>query len=96
MSLCLCDIVVQYDRLFQLTSDGLQRIQAGHRILHYHGNLLTANRQPFFFSLEPGQIYDTFIAAGIVHAEPDGPVVNVAVGVQHAQEGFRKYGFSGA
>ena len=72
------------DALLNLLADLLQRVQAGHRVLHDHGDLLAAHAQPILFG-ELGHV---------AALEQDGAAGDGTVGVQHAHEGLGEYGLA--
>ena len=51
------DLLVQQDGLFNLRPDGFQRVQAGHGVLHHHGDFPAADGQPVLFLGDFGQIF---------------------------------------
>ena len=57
VSFSLRYMLVQHDGFHDLCADGLQRIQAGHRILHYHGDLAAADLQPVLLLIQLCQIH---------------------------------------
>ena len=55
--LLFAQMLVKRDRLHDLVSDCVHRIQRGHRFLEDHGNFVSANRPIFLpFRIERGQI----------------------------------------
>ena len=78
--------LVMLNALLDLLADLLQRVQAGHRILHDHGDLLAADTQPILLS-ELGHI------AAFKH---DGAAGDLTVGIQHNHKGLGEYGLARA
>ena len=74
------------DALLDLLADFLQRVQAGHRVLHDHGDLLAAHAQPVLLG-ELGHV------AAFVH---DGAAGDLTVDIQHTHEGLGEYGLARA
>ena len=78
--------LVMLDALLDLLADLLQRVQAGHRVLHDHGDLFTADAKPVLFG-ELGHI------AAFVQ---DGAAGDGTVGIQHTHKGLGEHGLAGA
>lgn len=74
------------DALLDLLADFLQRVQAGHRVLHDHGDLLAAHAQPVLLG-ELGHV------AALVQ---DGAAGDLTVDIQHTHEGLGEYGLARA
>ena len=78
--------LVMLNALLDLLADLLQRVQAGHRVLHDHGDLLAADTQPILLG-ELGHI------AAFKH---DGAAGDLTVGIQHTHKVLGEYGLARA
>ena len=78
--------LVMLNALLDLLADLLQRVQAGHRVLHDHGDLFAADTQPILLG-ELGHI------AAFIH---DGAAGDHTVGIQHTHKGLGEYGLARA
>ena len=47
---------MEFQSFFDLPADGLQRVEARHRVLHDHGDFFPAEALPVLFFLERGEI----------------------------------------
>ena len=80
------DALVELDALLNLLPDLLQGVQAGHGVLHHHGDLLAPDGHPFLLGLVLGNVRPVV---------ENGPAGDAAVGVQHAQEGLGEHALAG-
>ena len=80
------DALVEVDALLDLLANLFQGVEAGHGVLHDHGDLLAPDAQPLLLRLVLGDIH------ALVH---DGAAGDAAVGVQHAQEGLGEHALAG-
>ena len=76
-------VLVQLHRLGDLLADGLKGVQAGHGVLHDHGDLVAAHLQPVFFLFQVGQPDGPAVVGPEI---VDGALGDGAVGVQQAHE----------
>ena len=84
---------MQGDGFHDLVTDGLEWIQAGHGVLHDHGDLPAAHPQPVLFGLQAGKAQR--LAAG--HAVVvDSALGDGTVGVQQTHEALGEHTFAGA
>ena len=79
-------VLVQVHGFQDLLADGLEGVQAGHGVLHDHGDLASPHCQPVLFLFETGQP-DGPAGAVVV----DGALGDGAVGVQQAHEGLGEH-----
>ena len=84
LSLRALQTLMVLDALLDLLADFLQRVQAGHRVLHDHGDLLAAHAQPVLLG-ELGHI------AAFEH---NGAAGDLTVGIQHTHKGLGEYGLA--
>ena len=84
---------MQGDGLGDLLADGLERVQAGHGVLHHHGNLTPADGKPLFFGLERRKVQRDAAGGGVV---VDAAAGDAAVRVQQAHKAFGEHTFAGA
>ena len=75
--------LMQLHGLHDLIADGLQRVQAGHGVLHDHGDLMAADAEPVLFLFQVGQADGLAVVGTEV---VDGAGGDGAVGVQQAHE----------
>ena len=78
--------LVMLNALLDLLADLLQRVQAGHGVLHDHGDLFAADAQPVFLG-ELGHV------TALVH---DGTAGDLTVDIQHTDEGLGENGLARA
>ena len=86
-------VLVQLHRLGDLVADGLEGVQAGHGVLHDHGDLVPAHPQPVLFLFQAGQ------ADGLAVVGPkviNGALGDGAVCVQQAHEGLGEHALARA
>ena len=74
--------------LHDLVADGLQGVQAGHGVLHDHGDLVAAHPEPVLFLFQVGQADGLSVVSTEV---VDGAAGNGAVGVQQAHEALGEH-----
>ena len=80
------EALVQFHALLDLKADGFQGVQAGHRVLRDHGDLLAAYLQPVFL----------FVFGQVLSLIHDGAVGDFAVLVQHADEALGEHALAAA
>ena len=85
--------LMQGDGFHDLCPDGLERVQAGHGVLHDHGNLPAAYPQPVLFSSEVRKAQRLAVRHAVVI---DGAPGDGAVGVQKAHEALGEHALAGA
>ena len=85
--------LVQGHGLQNLVADGFQRVQAGHGVLHDHGNFAAPDAQPVLFGFQAGQAH-RLCAGG--RAVVDGAAGDGAIGVQQAHETLGEHALAGA
>ena len=77
------EALMELHGLHDLVADGLQRVQAGHGVLHDHGDLMAADAEPVLFLFQVGQADGLAVVGTEV---VDGAGGDGAVGVQQAHE----------
>ena len=83
---CLAgEALMQLDGFQNLRADGLERVEAGHRVLKNHGDFLAAHAQPLLFGRKLRQVV-TFIE--------NFAAVNPAVRIEKAHKSLHEYGFA--
>ena len=82
--------LMELDGLLDLISDGFQRIEGGHGILHDHGNFAAADFQPVLIGLQLCQVL-TVIKNG---SAGDMPVRGVQPHERVDEDGLARAGFS--
>ena len=75
------------DGLRDLPADGLERIQAGHGVLHHHGDAPAANLLPFLFGFQLGQV---------LSLKENAAAVDIAVLIQQPHKGLVQHALAGA
>ena len=84
---------MQGNGFHDLCPDGLQRVQAGHGVLHDHGDLSAAHPQPVLFGSEVRKAQRLAVRHAVVI---NGAAGNGAVGIQQAHEALGKNALAGA
>ena len=87
------EALMQLHGLHDLVADGLQGIEAGHGVLHDHGDLVAAHLEPVFFFGQLGEADGLAVVGTVVI---NGAAGNGAVGVQQAHERFGEHALAGA
>ena len=80
--------LMQLHGFHDLVADGLQRVQAGHGVLHDHGDLVAAYPEPVLFLFQVGQADGLSVVGTEV---VDGAAGNGAVGVQQTHEALGEH-----
>ena len=84
---------MQGNGFHDLCPDGLQRVQAGHGVLHDHGDLAATYPQPVLFGSEVRKAQRLAVRHAVVI---NGAAGNGAVGIQQAHEALGKNALAGA
>ena len=82
------EALMELHGLHDLVADGLQGVQAGHGVLHDHGDLVAADFQPVLLLFQLGEP-DGLVVVGTEVV--DGAGSDGAVGVQQAHEGLGEH-----
>ena len=80
--------LMQLHGFHDLVADGLQWVQAGHGVLHDHGDLVAAHPEPVLFLFQVGQADGLSVVGTEV---VDGAAGNGTVGVQQAHEALGEH-----
>ena len=86
-------VLVDFHRLGDLVPDGFQGVEAGHGVLHDHGDLVAPDLEPVLFLFQ-GRQPDRLAVVGAEIV--DGALGDGAVGVQQAHEGLGEHRFARA
>ncbi len=80
-------VLMEAQGLLNLCADGLEGVQAGHRVLQNHSDFAPADGQPFFLRGKAGQVFSVV---------PDAAVIHPAVDVVEAHKGLGQHALTGA
>ena len=87
------EMLVQLHGFHDLVADGLQGVQAGHGVLHDHGDLMAPDLQPVLLLFQVGKADGLAVIGTVIinGARGDG-----AVGIQQAHEALGEHALAGA